>query len=108
MIRDQPEKLTAHLSKARRGTRIFIDTLRNRRGATWIAPYSPRARSGAPVSVPIRWEEVTPRMRPETFNVPRLLEQRSRTPLVDAWEGIGSVRQTITASVIRAARRGSG
>ena len=44
---EQPDRFTTRFSKARRGARIFVDTLRNRRGATWAAPFSPRARPGA-------------------------------------------------------------
>jgi bifunctional non-homologous end joining protein LigD len=54
----QPERFTATMSKAKRRGRIFIDWLRNQRGATAVVPYSARAREGAPVAVPIAWEEL--------------------------------------------------
>ena len=54
----QPERYTATMSKAKRKGRIFIDWLRNERGATAIAPYSLRARPGAPVAVPVTWDEL--------------------------------------------------
>jgi bifunctional non-homologous end joining protein LigD len=54
----EPERFTAALSKAKRTGRIFIDYLRNQRGATAIMPYSARAREGAPVAAPINWEEL--------------------------------------------------
>jgi bifunctional non-homologous end joining protein LigD len=54
----EPERFTAQLSKARRKGRIFLDYLRNQRGATAILPYSARAREGAPVAAPINWEEL--------------------------------------------------
>ncbi|CAM4403829.1 DNA ligase D [Palleronia rufa] len=54
----EPERFTATMSKARRKGRIFIDWLRNERGATAVAPYSLRARSGAPVAVPVDWDEL--------------------------------------------------
>ena len=47
------------MSKAKRKGRIFIDYLRNQRGSTAVMPYSARARAGAPVAVPITWEELT-------------------------------------------------
>lgn len=58
MAEKAPDRYTATMSKARRKDRIFIDWLRNERGATAIAPYSVRARKGAPVAVPVTWEEV--------------------------------------------------
>jgi bifunctional non-homologous end joining protein LigD len=54
----EPERFTADLAKAKRTGRIFIDYLRNQRGATAIMPYSARAREGAPVAAPIHWEEL--------------------------------------------------
>lgn len=53
-----PDRYTSNVRKDRRKNRIFIDWIRNGRGATSIAPYSIRARKGAPVSMPIAWEEL--------------------------------------------------
>lgn len=53
-----PERFIATMSKAKRKDRIFIDWLRNQRGSTAILPYSARARPGAPVAVPIGWDEL--------------------------------------------------
>jgi len=54
----EPERFTANIRKAARQGRIFLDWLRNQRGATAILPYSARARDGAPVAAPIAWEEL--------------------------------------------------
>ena len=54
----EPDRFTANLAKAQRTGRIFIDYLRNQRGATAIMPYSARARENAPVSAPIGWDEL--------------------------------------------------
>ena len=54
----EPERFTATMSKAKRKGKIFIDWLRNQRGSTAVLPYSARARSGAPVAVPIGWNEL--------------------------------------------------
>ncbi|MEQ1491347.1 MAG: DNA ligase D [Terricaulis sp.] len=53
-----PKRFVANMSKAKRKGRIFIDYLRNGRGATAIAPYSPRARGTAPIAVPVSWDEL--------------------------------------------------
>lgn len=54
----EPDRFVATMSKAKRKDRIFIDWLRNQRGSTAILPYSARARAGAPVAVPIDWDEM--------------------------------------------------
>ena len=54
----EPERFTANIRKAQRKGRIFLDWLRNQRGATAVLPYSARAREGAPVAAPIAWEEL--------------------------------------------------
>ena len=54
----EPDRFTATMSKAKRKGKIFIDWLRNQRGSTAVLPYSARARSGAPVAVPIAWNEL--------------------------------------------------
>jgi bifunctional non-homologous end joining protein LigD len=54
----EPEMFTANIRKVQRKGRIFLDWLRNQRGATAVLPYSARAREGAPVAAPIAWEEL--------------------------------------------------
>ena len=54
----EPERFVATMSKAKRKGKIFIDWLRNQRGATAVLPYSARSRTGAPVAVPIAWAEL--------------------------------------------------
>jgi bifunctional non-homologous end joining protein LigD len=54
----EPETFTANIRKVQRKGRIFLDWLRNQRGATAVMPYSARAREGAPVSAPIAWQEL--------------------------------------------------
>lgn len=90
---DHPEKATATLAKAARAGKVFIDYLRNGRGATSVVPYSTRARAAAGVSMPVRWEDVA-RVRPERFTiktVPRVLEKRSADP----WERFFGVKQRL-------------
>ena len=54
----EPERFTANIRKVQRKGRIFLDYLRNQRGATAVMPYSARAREGAPVAAPITWDEL--------------------------------------------------
>lgn len=58
LAQSQPDRYTATMSKEKRKGKIFIDWLRNQRGATSVVPYSARARTGAPVAVPISWNEL--------------------------------------------------
>jgi bifunctional non-homologous end joining protein LigD len=102
LVREEPEKYTVQLRKESRKKRIFLDTLRNRRAHTWVAPYSPRAREGATVSCPVSWEEITPRLRNDRFTVETLSKGLPRR---DPWKGIGDTRQTITAVLLEKARR---
>jgi len=69
MEQSDPRRYTATLSKSARKGRIFIDYLRNARGATTVAPYSTRAKPKATVSVPITWQEVEQGIGPDHFTV---------------------------------------
>jgi bifunctional non-homologous end joining protein LigD len=68
MAKDAPDRFVATVSKAKRRGRILVDYLRNGRGATAVAPYSTRARAGAPVSMPLAWEELAA-VAPNYFTV---------------------------------------
>jgi bifunctional non-homologous end joining protein LigD len=75
----EPRRFTLKFAKAGRSSQILIDYLRNNRTNTSIAAYSARARATATVSVPITWEELTARLRPERWTVrtvPKLLAAR--------------------------------
>src|SRR5690606_10930198 len=54
----EPKRFTASMAKARRKGRIFVDWLRNERGATAVSPWSLRARTGSPIAVPVEWDEL--------------------------------------------------
>ncbi|HEU5181655.1 MAG TPA: DNA ligase D, partial [Candidatus Polarisedimenticolia bacterium] len=92
----QPEKYTLNPLKARRKGKIFLDYLRNGRGATSVAAYSTRARPGAPVSMPLDWGELDLRLRPDAWTVENA-GKRLRRP--DPWSGFYACRQSITAAM---------
>jgi bifunctional non-homologous end joining protein LigD len=98
MTREAPDRYIATMSKAKRHGKIFVDYLRNQRGATAIASYSTRRRSGAPVATPIAWDELNAKMRPDMFNInnlPTRLDKLKKDP----WAGFFSVRQSITREI---------
>jgi bifunctional non-homologous end joining protein LigD len=94
MSRDAPTKYLARMTKSARQGRIFIDYLRNGRGATAIAAYSPRARAGAPVSTPVDWTELNGNLSPDRYTVLNLQRRLSRLRS-DPWAEMGKVRQQL-------------
>lgn len=98
---DDRSRVTTNMSKAKRSGRIFLDYLRNGRGATAIASYSTRAKEGATVAVPVRWDEVTAALRPDRYNIDNLRRRLSALS-GDPWEGFDDARRPITAKAKRA------
>jgi bifunctional non-homologous end joining protein LigD len=100
LAQNEPQRFTATMSKAKRKGRIFIDWLRNERGSTAIAPYSPRAKGDASVATPVSWGELPRIERANAFTIPtvkrRMSQQRS-----DPWAGYFAVRQRIRADAAR-------
>jgi bifunctional non-homologous end joining protein LigD len=95
MEHDEPALYTANLAKTHRKGKIFVDYLRNGRGATFIAPYSPRALSGAPVAMPIGWEELAHGVDPAAFTT-ATVPRRLATLAEDPWKAMTEVKQAIT------------
>lgn len=83
LTRREPQRYIATMSKAKRKGKIFVDYLRNGRGATFIAPYSPRAREGALIAMPVEWDDLSGTFTPERFSVrtaARYLGERRADP----------------------------
>ena len=86
MAADSPERFVATITKSKRRGKILVDYLRNGRGATAVAPYSTRARAGAPVSMPLAWDELGPGLGPAYFtvdNTPTRLAHLKTDPWAD-------------------------
>ena len=83
----EPERFTATMSKAKRKGKIFIDWLRNQRGSTAVIPYSARARSGAPVAVPIGWNELKSMKDAQPFSIDdaKRLIDRAESKTLAGW-----------------------
>lgn len=69
MIEERPKEFTLEVRKNKRGTKIFIDTLRNRYNATAVVPYSVRAYEKAPVAMPLWWDEIDSKLTAQTFTI---------------------------------------
>lgn len=89
----EPDLYVTKMTKASRKNRIYLDYLRNDRDATSIAPFSPRARHGAPVAIPLRWNELDTKKMPRFF-LTGFAEWRTRLRH-DPWKGIAAVRQRL-------------
>lgn len=87
MVSRNPEELTIEQRIEKRQGRVFIDTLRNSYSQTAVAPYTVRARTGAPVAVPLYWEELKdPHLNPQTYNISNISKRLSKH--TDPWENI--------------------
>ncbi|WP_421696065.1 DNA ligase D [Aestuariivirga sp.] len=94
MAADRPERYIATMSKARRKGKIFIDYLRNGRGATAVAPYSTRARPGAAVAMPIDWSELPSLPSAAHYTVKNAVQRMSKLK-EDPWAELLKLRQKI-------------
>lgn len=102
MAQDSPGRYLVNMSKKQRTGRIFLDYLRNDRMSTAVAPLSPRARPGAPVSMPINWTQVRAGLDPERFTmgtVPALLARST------AWKGYCESERPLEGAIRKLIRK---
>jgi bifunctional non-homologous end joining protein LigD len=95
MAANEPDKYVATATKSLRDGRIFIDYLRNGRGATSVASYSLRARPGAPAATPLAWSELARLPRANHYDLHTLPRRLARLK-ADPWAGIDAVRQDLS------------
>ena len=98
LAKDHPDRYLVNMAKKLRGGKIFLDYLRNDRMATAVAPLSPRARPGAPVSMPLTWAQVGRDLDPKCYTlrtVPQLLSQTK------AWADYGDTEQPLETAMKR-------
>ncbi len=98
LVAAAPDRYTATLAKRARGGKIFVDYLRNGRGATAVGAYSARARAGATVSTPIAWDELSGGTRSDAFTV-KTLPRRLAGLKADPWQDFFATKQWISAAM---------
>jgi bifunctional non-homologous end joining protein LigD len=100
MTKANPGLYTDTMAKRARTGRIFIDYLRNGRGATAVCAYSTRARATAAVAAPIAWSELTEDLRPDQFTLTNVPDRLATVE--DPWADFGENRPKLTAALQRA------
>jgi bifunctional non-homologous end joining protein LigD len=101
MVTERPQAYVLNMAKKARGGRIFLDYLRNDRMSTAVAPLSPRARSMAPVSMPLVWDEVKKGLDPMRFTlrtVPRMIAKSA------AWRDYDKAARPLATAMRRFAK----
>jgi bifunctional non-homologous end joining protein LigD len=104
LARDEPGVFTANMSKSQRKGKVYLDYLRNVRGANAVGAFSTRAREGAPVSFPVGWDELDRLSGPQDFTVaevPLRVIDRGSGRSADPWARYLEVKQRVPASLTR-------
>jgi bifunctional non-homologous end joining protein LigD len=97
LAQEEPDRYTAKMAKAARTGRVFIDYLRNDRGSTAVAPFSPRAKGGAPISLPIEWDDLASLTSAAQFTIPAMVGLRAKQAANrrEAWRGFFQLKQKL-------------
>lgn len=83
----EPDRLTTEQRKDKRGQRLYVDIMRNAYGQTAVAPYAVRARPGAPVAMPLEWDELDDsQLRADRYRIDNAIRRLGQKP--DAWSTI--------------------
>lgn len=98
--KSEPQRFTDELAKRARKGRIFIDYLRNGRGSTAIGPFSPRARDGASIAMPLSWRQVKPGLDPADYTIEA--GDKQLRAAAEAWTGYFDTKQRLTDKVRQA------
>jgi bifunctional non-homologous end joining protein LigD len=98
MADDSPDLYLTKMTKKLRTGRIFLDYLRNDRLATAVAPLSPRARPGAPVSMPLTWQQVRADLDPQRFTIHSAPGLLAKSP---AWADYRASGRPLKAAIKR-------
>jgi bifunctional non-homologous end joining protein LigD len=101
----ESDRYVTVMTKARRTGKIFIDYFRNDRGSTAVAPYSTRARPGAPVATPLHWSEATSSLVPAHLTVESLPRRLAQMP-EDPWSPMLTLRQAISRAALKTLKVG--
>ncbi|MEO6026573.1 MAG: DNA ligase D [Candidatus Binatia bacterium] len=101
IVRQHPQGYTTAMPKKGREKKILLDYYRNHRGSTAIAAFSTRARAGAPVAVPIAWEELRPKLKSDAFTLANLRARLKRLK-TDPWRDYWNARQRISKEALAA------
>ena len=101
LVEVRADRYTANPLKKTRVGKIFVDYLRNQRGSSAIVVYSTRAKEGAPVACPLRWDELKGLKSASPYTI-KTLPTRLKSLKADPWVGFHSTRQSITAKAIKA------
>jgi bifunctional non-homologous end joining protein LigD len=100
MVKENPLDFVSNMAKAERGGKIFLDYLRNQRGATAIAPYSTRARKNAPIATPLAWEELTADKRDTEYTL-KTIGNRLKSLKTDPWKDFFKLKQQLHLDTIK-------